>query len=210
MKNLLLCGGLAVLTAAPAAAQSAEIGISGGFGVLGDKQLSVSEVLGELNPITRDEFSLDNGIRIGARLAFNPRNRIGHEISYAFQNAGLKQVISGTDPQNRDLGGVKAHNMYYNLVAHATGTGSPVRPFVTGGGGFTSFFLPGQSSFSGTGDTKFGYNYGAGVKFNFFLYGFRLDVRNHVTGKPFGRFLPNVNGTLHNLEISATFSFLLG
>lgn len=197
MKNLLLCGGLAALTAAPAVAQSAEIGISGGFGVLGDKQLSVSEVLGEIN--------LDNGIRVGARLAFNPRNRIGHEISYAFQNVGLKQLNRDTD----DQGSVKAHNMYYNLVAHATGTGSPVRPFVTGGGGFTSFFLPGQSSFSGTGDTKFGYNYGAGVKFNFFLYGFRLDVRNHVTGKPFGH-LPNVQGTLHNLEISATFSFLLG
>lgn len=99
--------------------------------------------------------------------------------------------------------------MYYNLVAHATPTGTSIRPFVTGGGGFSSFFLPGVSSFSGYGNTKFGYNYGGGVKFNFSMYGIRFDVRNHVTGKPFGQYLPNVVGKLNNLELSMTFSLLL-
>ena len=46
------------------------------------------------------------------------------------------------------------------------------------------------------------------MKFNLFMYGIRFDVRNHVTGKPFGRYLPNVEGTLQNLEFSATFSVL--
>ena len=151
-----------------------------------------------------------NGVRIGARMAFNPRARLGHEISYAYQHAGLEFQSSGEGGGTADLGAVRSHHYYYNFVAHATPTESPVRPFVTGGGGFSSYFLPGVSSFSGYGSTKFGYNYGAGVKFNFFLYGLRLDVRNHVTGKPFGRFLPNVEGKLNNLEISVTFSLLLG
>ena len=81
---------------------------------------------------------------------------------------------------------------------------------MTGGGGFSSFFLPGIPSFSGYGSTKFGYNYGGGIKLNFYQYGIRFDVRNHVTGKPFGNYLPNVQGTLNNTEFSVTFYVLVG
>lgn len=208
MRHLLSCCALGLLLALPAAPQSAELGITGGYGTLGENRLSVTEYL---DATGREEFSIGNGVRIGARMAFNTRERLGHEVSYAYQHAGLEFQAAGDGVgDSADLGAVKSHHYYYNFVAHATTTGSPVRPFVTGGGGFSSYFLPGVSSFSGYGSTKFGYNYGAGVKFNFFLYGLRLDVRNHVTGKPFGKFLPNVEGKLHNLEISVTFSLLLG
>ncbi len=208
MKSVLLCCALGALLALPATPQSLELGISGGYGALSDNSLSVSEYL---DVAGRDEYSISNGVRIGARMAFNSRPFIGHEISYAYQHAGL-DFLSDTSEgaSTSDLGAVKAHHMYYNLVAHALPEGSPLRPFVTGGGGFSSFFLPGVSSFSGYGNTKFGYNYGGGVKFNFFLYGIRIDVRNHVTGKPFSDYLPNVTGNLNNLEFSVTFSVLLG
>ncbi len=208
---------LAALAAAPAASQSLELGITGGFGSLGDNDISTSGggtvqtptggTLADIIPDTSQVFSLDNGVRIGARMAFNPRAFIGHEFAYSYQHSSLKQLLSS---EEADLGSVRSHHAYYNLAMHALPEGSPFRPFVTGGGGFSSFFLPGLSSLSGTGDTKFGYNYGAGLKFNFFAYGLRFDVRNHVTGKPFGRYLPNVDGTLHNLEFSVTFSFLIG
>ena len=81
---------------------------------------------------------------------------------------------------------------------------------MTGGGGFSSFFLPGIPSFSGYGSTKVGYNDGGGIKLNFYRYGIRFDVRNHVTGKPFGNYLPNVQGTLNNTEFSVTFYVLVG
>lgn len=208
MKSVLSICTLGAFLALPATPQSLEMGITGGFGSLGDNTLSVSE---SSDATGRSEFSMSNGIRIGGRMAFNPRRFIGHEVSYAYQHAGL-DFISGSPegPSEADLGSVRIHNMYYNLVAHALPEGSPIRPFATGGGGFSSFFLPGFSSFSGYGNTKFGYNYGGGVKINFFMYGIRLDVRNHVTGKPFGQYLPNVTGTLNNLEFSVTFSLLLG
>lgn len=206
---------LAALAAVPAASQSLELGITGGFGSLGDNNLSSLQggtgpgqtPTGDIVPDLSEIFSLDNGVRIGARMAFNPRVFIGHEFAYSYQHSSLKQLVSSTET---DLGSVRSHHAYYNLVLHALPEGYIFRPFVTGGGGFSSFFLPGLSSLSGTGDTKFGYNYGAGLKFNFFTYGLRFDMRNHVTGKPFGRYLPNVNGNLHNLEFSVTFSFLLG
>ena len=207
MRPVLLSFVAGALLAIPAMPQSAELGISGGYGSLNDNSLStdfIQDVSGSV------EYSLSNGVRVGARMAFNPRAFIGHEISYAYQHAqlGYFESIEGSS-YSEDVGAIRAHNMYYNMVAHATRTGSPVRPFVTGGGGFTSFFLPGVSSLSGGGNTKFGYNYGGGVKFNFSMYGFRLDVRNHVTGKPFGQFLPNVEGNLNNLEFSMTFSLLM-
>ncbi len=208
IKRVLLSMGVIALFALPATPQSAEFGISAGYGALTDNDLSVTEVT---STARRDTFALTNGVRVGGRMALNTRAFIGHEVSYSYQHAGLDFLTSdATGAGEEDLGAVRAHHMYYNMVLHATPTGIPIRPFVTGGGGFSSFFLPGISSLSGGGDTKFGYNYGGGVKFNMFMYGVRFDVRNHVTGKPFGRYLPNVQGTLQNLEFSVTFSLLLG
>jgi hypothetical protein len=80
---------------------------------------------------------------------------------------------------------------------------------VCAGGGFSSFFPPGTSAFSGNGFTKFSYNYGGGVKVKLSpIYGIRLDVRDYVSGKPFGDFIPNVKGQLHNIEVSAGIAIL--
>jgi hypothetical protein len=139
-------------------------------------------------------------VRIGARLSVNSWEFLGHEISYAYQRSGLNFG-------EQDQGGMTIQNFYYNFVVHATRQGTVVRPFVTGGGGFSSFFPPGFSSFSGAGDTQFGYNYGAGLKIKLTeIYGIRFDVRDYVTGKPFD--LTNSSGGLHNLEYSAGFSLL--
>ncbi|MDE0123563.1 MAG: outer membrane beta-barrel protein [Bryobacterales bacterium] len=197
-----------MLLAPPAQPQSAELGISGGYGSLGDN--SVSEIVQVGNAAQTEEFNLSNGIRIGGRMAFNSRAFFGHEVSYSYQHARLSYIARGPEVSGtQEYGAVRSHHMYYNLVLHATPTDTRLRPFVTGGGGFSSYFLPGISSFSGYGNTKFGYNYGGGLKINFFPYGIRFDVRNHVTGKPFGQYIPNVEGTLKNLEISMTFSLLM-
>ena len=208
MKHLLSCVVLLVALAVPAWPQSAEMGISAGYGSLGESDISVTEIAATAS---RETYSLSNGVRIGARMGFNTRRFIGHEASYAYQHARLDVLASAPEAtETADLGAIRAHHFYYNALLHAAPTGFPVRPFVTGGGGFSSFFLPGISSLSGGGDTKFGYNYGGGVKLNFFQYGIRFDVRNHVTGKPFGRYLPNVDGKLNNTEFSVTFYVLLG
>lgn len=208
MKHLLSCVVLLLALAMPALPQSAELGISAGYGRLGENDISVTQVaaIG-----STDTYSISNGVRIGARMGFNTRRFIGHEVSYAYQHARLDfQATVPEGTETGDIGAIRAHHMYYNGLLHAAPTGFPVRPFVTGGGGFSSFFLPGISSFSGYGNTKFGYNYGGGIKLNFYQYGIRFDVRNHVTGKPFGDYLPNVEGKLNNTEFSVTFYVLLG
>ncbi len=208
MKHLLTSAALLVALALPAFPQSAEFGISAGYGSLGGSDISVSE-----NPAngSRASYTISNGVRVGGRMGFNMRRFFGHEASYAYQHARLDFATSTPEESEMgDLGAIRSHHFYYNGLLHAAPTGFPVRPFVTGGGGFSSFFLPGIPSFSGYGSTKFGYNYGGGIKLNFFQYGIRFDVRNHVTGKPFGNYLPNVQGKLNNTEFSVTFYVLVG
>lgn len=185
-----------MLAAAPAFGQGAEIGLTVGWSNF------TNNSIGGVQEFADDPslYTVDDGVRIGSRMALNTGNFIGHEFSYAWQRSKLK--IAGDE-----YGSMSIHNIYYNFVLHATPEGSVVRPFITGGGGVSVFNPPGFSSFSGAGDNKFGYNYGAGLKFKVTeSYGIRLDVRDHVTGKPFN--LPDNGGRLHNLEISAGFSML--
>ncbi len=203
LKNLFACIALGALLALPAMSQSLELGISGGYGVLTDNTIGV---ISSIESAAQDEIKLSNGIRIGARMAVNTRRFIGHEVSYSYQNANLS--ASSQESGEQEYGGVRAHHTYYNLVLHGTPRGSAIRPFVTSGGGFSSFHPPGISALSGGGSTKFGYNYGGGVKLNFFKHGIRFDWRNHVTGKPFDQLLPGIEGQMNNLEITMTFSFL--
>jgi hypothetical protein len=191
------CLGLAWLLAGTAAAygQAAEAGLSFGAGIFTDKDL------GNLSGSTvREALTLDSGFRLSGRFNINSRRFLGHEIAYSYQRSKLVFGSQG------DVG-MTIHNLYYDLLLHALPEGSVVRPFVCGGGGFSTFYPPGASVFAGNGVTKFGYNYGAGVKIRVSpIYGVRLDVRDHVTGKPFD--LPDVSGRLHNVEVSAGFAIL--
>ncbi len=190
---------LIVLTlgmAAAAAAQSAEIGLTVGRSNFSNSSIgTISDFELGLVPVT-----LDNGIRIGARISLNSGYFFGQELSYAFQDSG---VSFGGGPSDS----ITIQNIYYNFVVHATPEGSVVRPFGTGGVGVSVFFPPGFSSFSGGGQNKFGYNFGGGLKFKLNeMFGFRVDVRDHVTGRPFD--LAGASGRFHNVEYSGTFSLL--
>ena len=196
MRTVAIVIGLLMLGALPVFGQGAEIGVTVGWGKFTTNAIGLEEAFGE-EPA---EYTIDDGLRIGTRMGLNTGNFIGHEFSYAWQKSKL-------DILDQSFGSMSIHNIYYNFMLHATPEGSVIRPFVTGGGGVSVFNPPGVSSFSGAGDNKFGYNYGAGIKIKMTeSYGIRLDVRDHVTGKPFD--LPNNDGRLHNLEISAGFALL--
>jgi hypothetical protein len=137
---------------------------------------------------------MDKGFRVGARVTFNSWKYFGHEANYAYQRARL------------DLGGLaklgdafSVHNYYYNFLAYGTPRDTVVRPFVTGGAGASSI----------RGDTKPGFNFGAGLKFKLSeRYGLRVDIRDHVTGKLEDFRITLDPGKLHNVEFSAGFSAL--
>jgi len=194
---------LAVLAAAllasapPAWSQAAEITFTVGQSVF-TADSSGGLVPGFGQP--PEEVTVDDGIRIGARLSFNSWGFFGQELSYAFQSSGM-------DLRGADFMDLSVQNYFYNLVAHATPSGTPIRPFATAGVGASTFFPEGTSALRGGGTTKFGFNYGAGVKVKLSdRFGVRFDVRDHVTGKPFD--LIDNDGALHNVEYSAGFSLL--
>ena len=193
----------------PASAQYAELGVSGGYGLFRQGELA-SFGGGEGSSTV---FALSNGVRVGARMSFDFREFFAHEVAYAWQHTNFRET---TDNQTDLIHTVSEmptsiHNYYYNFTAHATPRDTQVRPFVTGGVGVSAFIPPGYSppgysTSISQGETKVGYNYGAGIKFLLSeKYGIRFDVRDHVTGKPFFR---NVDGSLHNLETSMTVSYL--
>lgn len=181
-------------------AQYAEIGVSVGYSRFQDGEFyDVSSTSG-----FRETYSYGNGVRVGARMSFDYRGYFAHEVAYSWQRAPFRVETVEEGASSLSETSSNLHHYYYNFVAHATRRDSRVRPFVTGGGGVSSFVPPGFSALS-RGVTKFGYNYGAGVKSLLTdRYGLRFDVRDHVTGKPFFR----EAGRLHNVETSATFSFL--
>ncbi len=195
MRNLLRMGlGCVCLAwgAAAAYGQTAEASVSLGAGIFTDKNL------GQIS--LTDTAQLKNGFRLSARLSINQWRFFGHEIGYGYNHTTLDFGSQGST-------GMGVHQGFYDFLAHALPAGSPIRPFVCGGVGFASFFPPGTSVYGGNGITKFGLNYGGGVKVKLSpIYGVRVDVRDYVTGKPFN--FTNVSGLLHNVEVSAGFSIL--
>lgn len=173
-----------------AGAQVLELGASGGMGLLKNSVLSES-----------DDAKLKSGFRMGFRVTLNAHEYFGHEVGYAYNRTTMD--YAGTDY------GMATHQGFYNLLAYARPEGSKIRPFVAGGGQFSNFVFPGLSVTSGYGTTKFGINYGAGVKVRTsdrFLI--RLDVRQYMSPKP-DWFLTAPKGWLRINEVSAGFAYTM-
>jgi len=186
-------------------AQSAELWFSAGESILSNRNLGTPFTTGGLT----NDVQLDNGFRFGFRFGFNSAGHIGHEIQYAYNrthfidNTGA--ILGRVTSQ-----GMAIHQGGYNFLLYATPEGSRIRPFATGGLHFANFVPPGSSASSGGGSTKFGFNYGAGVKVKLTSkFGMRFDVREYETGKPnFGGLLIHQSGLLRQTELTAGFGLL--
>jgi opacity protein-like surface antigen len=170
-------------------AQVAEFSISGGVSRIG--------TIGNLGT-TGSDVDLTNGFRLGLRFTLNTYRFFGHEFGYAYSRSHLQ--ATGTDVS------VPIHQGFYDFLIYATPEGSHIRPFATGGVQFSSFFPPGASAYYGNQITKFGINYGGGVKARVTgAWGVRFDIRQYNSGQPFD--LPTTNGRLKQTEVSAGVSF---
>ena len=145
---------------------------------------------------------LDSGYGVAARLDIHSGRFVAHELSYGFDRDDLTLSAESQGP-------VTVHQFFYDLVLHLTPRGVAVRPFVVGGLGFSGFFPPETDLVQTAGITKFGFNYGGGLKFTLNrLLGLRVDIRDHVSNKPNILSLPDVTGKLHQVEFSAGVSLL--
>jgi opacity protein-like surface antigen len=154
------------------------------------------------------DIQLGNGFRFGFRFGFNWKDHFGHEIQYAYSRTSLSCNDVGSDvcllyeSPTAIKEGMAIHEGGYNFLAYGTKEGSRIRPFGTAGVEFANYVPPGQSAAYGGGSTKFGFNYGAGVKIKLKgFWGMRFDFRQYTTPKPFG--FPLANGWVHQEEVTA-------
>ena len=182
---LLMCG-----CAATSFAQVAEVALSFGESIMKDN------VLGRAPDLSGTLYTVNNGFRVTGRFTLNTKRFIGHEFGYGYSRTKLAAAgFSGSDS-------MPTHQGFYDFLFYGTPEGSKIRPFLAGGAQFTTFVPPGASATYGTGTTKYGGNFGAGVKVKITsMFLLRLDVRDYVTGKPFS--LINQSGALHQIEASA-------
>jgi hypothetical protein len=189
---------LFLLSAAYAWAQSAEFSITGGTSRLNNK--SLGQLVGGG---VAQQYSITDGWRLGFRSTLNNWRFFGHEFGYGYNRTQLREDIS------RQEFGMAIHQGFYNILAYGTRDGSTVRPFAAVGGHFNTYTPPGTSVTSGGGSTKFGFNYGGGLKVRVtHIFAIRFDVRNYHNAKPFD-FLVNRSGMIRQLEVSAGFGLVI-
>jgi hypothetical protein len=193
--RFLVCIGL---LAAVCPAQMLEVGVHGGQHQFFRAALGSSAS----RPGAPNEYSLDGGFRLGFRMTTNSDTHWGHEFGYAYNRTQL--VFDPTGQRQ----GMATHQGMYNFLAYATREGARVRPFGTGGAHFSNFVQPGASATQGGGSTKFGVNYGGGLKIRVHpMFLIRFDLRRYETPKPYSLF--NRSGWIRQMEYSAGFSFFL-
>ena len=179
---------LAFLLAATAFAQSGEVSVSMGKSSMRN------------NPIVNDTSagvaSIGTNFHMGIRLTINQWKFMGHEIGYGYNHGSLSYSAGEL--------GMSIHQGVYNFLAYATPEGSRIRPFATGGVHFSSFRPSGSSGVA----TKFGYNYGGGIKVKVKdSWLVRFDVRDYATGKPDFFGVSRTSGPLRQLVVSAGVGF---
>ena len=156
-----------------ASAQVGEISVSGGGAHFGGNPGTVDTAANS------GDIKVNGGFRLDIRLTLNTFRFFGHEFGYGYSRSTLVIPGSGDTP-------VPVHQGYYDFQVYATPEGAKIRPFAAGGVEFASFFPPGASAYYGNQITKFGINYGGGIKVKISpILGIRLDVRQYNTGQPF-------------------------
>ena len=191
---------LLLLLAAVASAQVLEIGPQFGVNRLSNSMLYQ-------NPTSPDLYAkLNSGFRFGFRVTLNAYEYAGHEVGYAYNRTNFDCPGCGlTQPL-----GMATHQGFYDFLLYARPEGSKIRPFIAGGAQFSNFVPPGSSVSYGSGEMKFGINYGGGIKVRTsdrFLI--RLDFHQYLSPKPDFNFPTAPNGWLRLNEISAGFSYTM-
>jgi len=187
----LLVFSLFFLLAGLASAQILELG--GGAGADRLSNSTLSQI---------DDAKLNSGWLIAFSVVLNTQEHFGHEVGYRYNRTNLN--YAGT------VYGMATHQGFYNFVAYALSDTSKVRPYIAGGAQFSNFVPPGGSASYGQGFTKFGVNYGAGVKVRTsdrFLV--RLDFHQFLSPKPDFGFTEAPQGWLRMNQISLSFAYTM-
>jgi opacity protein-like surface antigen len=184
---------LALAFSGSAWAQTGELWFLAGQSVLSSPGLGTTQAFGG----SSKDVQLTDGFSWGLRFGFNQGTHFGYELGYGYNRTHLQFNTSGAATSQ----GMAYHQGTANFLYYLTKEGNRIRPFATGGVHFSRFVPPGTSVSQGGGDTKYGVNYGFGVKVRVHsFWAVRADFRQYETGKPFN--LPMASGRLFQNEIS--------
>lgn len=197
VKQLLVLS-LLLVFAGVASAQIIEFGVGGGASRLTNNTLAT--LTAGPPPLTA---YLQNGWRLNFRLGINPYSHFGYEAGYSYVRANLN--YAGQEVKEA------AHQGTFALLGYLTPEGTRVRPFFAGGVQFSTFPYPGYSVSQGANETKFGINYGTGIKAKVSdRWLVRFDFRQYLSPKPdFGLAPAKPQGWLRMNEISMGVSFYM-
>jgi opacity protein-like surface antigen len=155
---------------------------------------------------------MQRGFRLAFRMTLNSWRFFGHEFGYAYSHTSM--MVPAVPPTLTSPAfpastvSVPVHQGFYDFLAYATPEGTRIRPFGAGGVQFSSFFPPGTSAYYGNQVTKYGFNYGGGLKVKLTsIWGIRLDARFYNMSKPFDFLIHS--GRFIQQEYTVGFSFNL-
>ena len=191
-------------------AQSFEASVSGGVARFGS-----SANLGTATGLATDpQYVMKDGFSLSFRMTINSWRFMGHEIGYSYNHTSLDRPPTANGPgigqplNPATTDSVPMHQGFYDFLVYATPEGTKIRPFAAGGVQFSSFVPPGTSVSYGNQVTKYGINYGGGIKVRLNdIWGIRFDARFYNMGKPFN--LAGQTGRLIQQQYSAGLSFNL-
>ncbi len=190
--------------------QAGELWVSGGGSLFQNSGLGTDLAFSN----SSNDIKLDDGWRLSFRFNFNVGDHYGAEVGYAFNHTdldfnaaagaaigvGTSTTAVGT-PTATSIAMHMHQGTFDGLYYPFTTDKDKVRPFLVAGVQFDNFVPPGGSSYSGS--TKFGLNFGGGVKVKVKgMWGIRFDAREYFTGKPSFGFANN-SGLLWQTEVSA-------
>jgi len=126
----------------------------------------------------------------GLRLTRNSKGYYGHEIGFNYNYARVTAKYSTkqegkvvtTTLQDRIL----VRQAYYDFLMYCMPNGERWRPYIALGVQGTDYAAPNLREWPTGKSRNYGFNYGGGIKFRLLRNAYlRLDVRDHLGGKPY-------------------------
>lgn len=137
-----------------------------------------------------DDTKLRGHTGLGVRVTWNTKGYYGHELGFTKNRATLTtamretvgKVVEETVLEDRII----IENFWYNFLLYMMPRGERFRPFISFGGQMHRYGKPRFEEWTRERVRSYGVNYGIGLKIRLFKYGLlRLDMRDHIGGKPF-------------------------
>ena len=209
-----------MLLGAPVAAQAQTYE----FGLNGGRTSFKSTALGTMD--ANQQGAADDDIKLfgekysrGARVTANWWRYYGLEAEYSRMTAKIQAKVIKTDADTGDVTSemrydkVNVSHLSVNFLSYLMPKDRRWRPFITGGGGRTTFGSPSFSEWLVGSSVTYGVNYGGGIKLLPTRHTLiRIDVRQYITGKPYDPLYVEIGNspgriTFFEAQIGASITF---